>query len=96
MARARVPSGPLSAARKNTQEPFAEPGDEAGFGHEFQVAADARLALSQNLGQILDVQFGAREQGQDAQARGLARAPQRGKCLIGGKTWYGRAALIVT
>ena len=64
---------------------LAEAGDEAGFGHELQVPADARLALRQDLGQILDVQLRARKQRQDAQARGLARGAQGRKRVGAGK-----------
>ena len=48
--------------------PLAEARDQPSLGHQLQVTADARLALSQDLGQVLDVQFAAGEQRQDAQA----------------------------
>ena len=53
--------------------PLAEARDQPRLCHQLQVAADARLALSEDLGQVLDVQFAAGEQRQDAQARRLAR-----------------------
>ena len=56
--------------------------DEPGFGHQFEVPGDARLALSQYLGEILDVQLRARQQRQNAQARGLARTTEHGKGLV--------------
>ena len=39
--------------------------------------ADARLALAEDLGEILDVQLAGGKQRQDAQARGLAGGAQR-------------------
>jgi hypothetical protein len=40
--------------------------------------ADARLALSEDLGQVLDVQLDIREQREDAKPRGL---PGSAECL---------------
>ena len=37
------------------------------------MTADARLALPQDLGQVLDVELAAGEERQDTQPRGLAR-----------------------
>ena len=56
--------------------PLAEARDQPGFGHQLQMPADARLALSEDLGQVLDVQLAAGKQRQDAQARGLACGAQ--------------------
>ena len=77
MARASAASGPLSPRRKNTQLPSRKRRDETGFGHQLQMPADARLALAEDLGQVLDVQLGLGQQRQDAQARGLARREHR-------------------
>ena len=45
--------------------------------------ADARLALAQDLGEILDVQLGRRQQRQNTQARRLARRAQgRKACAL--------------
>ena len=51
---------------------FAEALDEPGLGHQLQMPADARLALAEDLGEVLDVQLAGGEQRQNAQARGLA------------------------
>ena len=51
---------------------LAEARDQPGLGHQLQVTADARLALSEDLGQVLDVQLAAGEQRQDTQPRGLS------------------------
>ena len=60
---------------------FAEARDEASFGHQLQVAADARLALAEDLGQVLDVELGSGEQHEDAQARRLAGGTERREAL---------------
>ncbi len=87
MAWASAASAPASASRKKTQEPFAEALDEAGLGHELQMPADARLALAEDLGQVLDVQLAAGQQRQDAQPRRLAGAAQGGKRVDAGQAW---------
>ena len=60
---------------------------DTGLGHQLEVTADARLALDQDLGQILDVQLRIGQQRQDPQARGLASAAKRGERLVGRKAW---------
>ena len=57
--------------------PLAEALDQAGLGQKLQVAADARLALAQDLGQVLDVELAGGEQHEDAQARRLGRGLER-------------------
>ena len=64
---------------------LAEAPDQPGFGHQFQVPADARLALAEDLGQVLDVQLARGEQRQDAKPRGLARGAQAGQGLGAGQ-----------
>ena len=64
--------GAGSASRKIDPGALAEARDEPGLGHQLQMPADARLALAEDLGQVLDVQLAAGEQRQDAQARRLA------------------------
>ena len=53
--------------------------------------ADARLALAEDLGQILDIQFAAGQQRQDAQTRRLPGGPQSGQRVgevdPGGRLW---------
>ena len=51
---------------------FPEALDEASFGQQLQMARDARLRLSQDVGQVGDGQFGFGQKRQDAQARLLA------------------------
>ena len=64
---------------------LAEAPDQPRFGHEFQVPADARLALAEDLGQVLDVQLARGKERQDAKARGLARGAQSGQGLDTGQ-----------
>ena len=66
---------------------FAEALDESGFRHELQMPADTRLALAEDLRQILDVQLATREQRQNAQTRGLARGTQGGKRMDAAQAW---------
>ena len=72
--------------------PLAEALDEACFCEKLQVTADARLALPQDLGQVLDVEFARCQQHQDAQARRLGRGFERGHelgCLqCAGHGWW--------
>ncbi len=53
--------------------PFTETLDQAGFRQELQMSADARLALAQDLGQILDVELTGRQQQEDPETRALGR-----------------------
>jgi hypothetical protein len=64
---------------------LAEPLDETRLGQELQVPAEARLALAEDLGEILDVELSRREQQQDAQARRLCRGLERGDDGIAGE-----------
>jgi hypothetical protein len=52
-------------------------GDQAGIEEELQVARDARLALPEDGGEVLDGEVAGREQRQDSQPRRLAGGPQR-------------------
>ncbi len=45
---------------------FTEALDEAGIGHQLQMPADTRLALAEDLGEVLDVQLATGQQRQDA------------------------------
>ena len=65
--------------------PLAEARDQPGLGHQLQVTADARLALSEDLGQVLDVQLAAGEQRQDAQPRRLARGAKAAQGMGAGQ-----------
>ena len=64
---------------------LAEALDEARFGQKLQVSAEARLALAEDLGEILDVELSRREQQKDAQARRLRRGLERGDDGIAGE-----------
>ena len=68
---------------------LAEALDEPGLGHELEMPADARLALAEDLGQILDVELAAGQQRQDAQARRLAGAAQSGQRMGAGQARAG-------
>ena len=57
---------------------LAEALDQSGLGEKLQMPADARLALAQDLGQILDVELAGRQQQQDAQTRRLGRGLEGG------------------
>ena len=72
---------------------FAEAPDQAGIGHELQMPADARLALAEDLGEVLDVQLAAGKQRQDAQARGLAGGAQCGKGGGARQAWGFRSGI---
>src|SRR5581483_4969587 len=82
--RERALGAAFSEAEENPRA-LAEAGDEAGFGQELQVPADARLALTKNLREVLDVQLGRGKQRQDAQTGGLTRGAKRGKALRAGQ-----------
>ena len=71
--------------------PLAEARDQPGLGHQLQMTADARLALAEDLGQVLDVQLAAGKQRQDAQARGLSRGAQAAQALGRGTDFLRRA-----
>ena len=60
--------------------------DQPGLGQQLQVAADARLALAQDAGEVLDVQLARRQQHEHAQARGLGHRLQRSNCCLHGQT----------
>ena len=67
---------PLAQAEENGR-PLLKAHDETGIGEEFQMAREARLALREDLRQILDVVFAAGKQGQDAQPRDFAGRLER-------------------
>ena len=80
----RLGEGSFAAGIGETEEhprPFAEASDQAGFGHQLQMPADAWLALAENLGELFDVELALRQQCQDSQPRRLARGAKRGKGL---------------
>ena len=77
MAQASAAFGAAVGEAEEDPGALAEAADEARFHHQLQMPADARLALAEHLGQVLDVQLAAREQRQDAQARGLAGGAER-------------------
>ena len=79
MACASAASAPEFGEAKEDPGAFAEALDQAGFGHQLQVPTDAGLALTEDLGQVLDVQLAARQQCQDAQPRRLAGGAQGGQ-----------------
>ena len=60
---------------------LAEARDQPGFSHQLQMTADARLALPQNLGEVLDVQLALGEQRKNAKPRGLSSGAQAAKGL---------------
>jgi len=55
---------------------LAEAVDQPRLGQQLQMAADARLALAENLGQILDVEVAALKQRQQAQPGRVAAGAQ--------------------
>ena len=57
--------------------PFAEALDQPGFRQQPQMARDARLRLAQDGGEVRYGQLRLRQQGEDAQARGLAGGLER-------------------
>jgi hypothetical protein len=75
---------------------FTEARDQPRFGHQLQMSADARLALSQDLRQILDVELGPGKQRQDAKPRGLAGAAKAAERLGTGEAPRGRLVLLIT
>ena len=85
MAEASAASLPDIGEAEEHPAPLAEARDEPSLGHQLQVTADARLALSKDLGQVLDVQLAAGEQRQDAQPRGLARGAKAAQGLGAGQ-----------
>ena len=48
----------------------------AGFRHELEVAADPRLALAENLGQLTDIELAMGENEQKAQPSGFGNCAQ--------------------
>ena len=52
--------------------------DQASLGHELEVPADARLALSEDAREILHVEFAAAQHDEQAQPRRLCRRFQDG------------------
>ena len=68
---------------------LAEALDQPGLGHELEMPADARLALAEDLRQILDVELAAGQQRQDAQARRLPGAAQSGQRVGAGQARAG-------
>ena len=91
MAEASAASLPDIGQAEEHPAPLAEARDQPGLGHQLQMPADARLALPEDLGQVLDVQLAAGEQRQDAQPRGLARGAQ-GRSAHGRGTDFRRPA----
>ena len=65
--------------------PLAEALDQAGLGQQLQMPADARLALPEDLREVLDAELAGGEQQQDAQARRLGRRLERGDDVIAGE-----------
>ncbi len=55
---------------------FALALDEAGAGHQLQMARNAGLGLAEDFGEVGDVQLAVRQQREEAQARRLARGAQ--------------------
>jgi hypothetical protein len=51
--------------------------DEPGVREELEVPGDSGLALSENLGQVLDRMFAFAEEGKQPQPCGLAGRPER-------------------
>ena len=66
MAEASSASLPPLGQAEEHPAPLAEARDQPSLGHQLQMTADARLALSEDLGQVLDVQLAAGKQRQDA------------------------------
>jgi hypothetical protein len=64
---------------------LAEALDQACLGEQLQVAADTGLALAEDDCQVLDAQFAARKEKQDAQARRLGGCLERRDDVIAGK-----------
>ena len=61
---------------------FLVAADEARLGHQLEVAADARLALAQDLGQFADIGLAMGEDEQDAHAGRLRGGAQAGEQFI--------------
>ena len=59
--------------------PLLVAADEARFGHELQVAADTRLALAQDLGQLADIGLAMGKDEQDAHTGRFRRGAQAGE-----------------
>ena len=55
---------------------FLVAGDQPGLGHQLEMAADARLALPEDLGHLADVEFAMGEHEQDAYPCRFRRRPQ--------------------
>ena len=91
MPAASAPSAPTLGEAEEDPRALAETGDEPGFSHQLQMTADARLALPEDLGEVLDVQLGGGKQRENAQARGLAGRAEHREALSTRKT--GRAGL---
>ena len=89
MASASAASAPEFGKPEVDPRALAEALDEPGLGHELEMPADARLALAEDLRQILDVELAAGQQRQDAQARRLAGAAQSGQRVGAGQARAG-------
>jgi hypothetical protein len=63
---------------------FLEALQEARFAEELQMAADARLALAQDLGELAHRQLGVDEEQKQAQAGGIPRSAQHADQMLHG------------
>ncbi len=61
---------------------FLVAADQAGLRHQLQVAADARLALAQDLGQLADIGLAMGEEKQDPDPGRLGGGAQAGQQFI--------------
>ena len=85
----------LVAAVGETEEhpaALAEAPDQAGLGHQLQVPADARLALAEDLGEVLDVELAPGEERQDAEPRRLASGAKQAQGVGARQACSGGAA----
>ena len=96
MAWASPASAPLSASRKNTQEPSRKRVIEPGLGHQLQMPADARLALAKHLGEVLDVQLTVGKQRQDTETGRLACSAERREALRARQARIRRLGSVIT
>ena len=77
-ARRHLPAGP------SVGEPEVHPAtlrralDKPGLGQQLEMAADAWLALIEDAGEVLHIELAARQQRQQAQARGLGNRLEHG------------------
>ena len=67
---------------------FLVAADEAGIRHQLQMAADARLALAQDLGQFAHIGLAMGEDEQDAYSRRFRGGTQAGQQFVHGQHLY--------